>query len=291
MNAVEFQHISKSYPNFNIQDLSFAVPKGFITGLIGPNGAGKSTLIKILLHLVIPEQGRVFIEGMEMPQREKEIKETIGFVSDESHFYEHLTVRQTGRLLASFYRKWDEAQFQTSLEQFELPAGKKISELSKGMKMKFGLAAALSHGAKLLVMDEPTAGLDPVFRRELLDLLADLMQDEQHTILFSTHITTDLDRVADYIAFMNRGKLVFSESKDSVQERYAVVKGGTELLDADIRKQFVSLRETSVGFQGLVYNRPQAEKLFGGYAVIEPATLEDIMVYTVKGGNSHAGTA
>ncbi|MFS0837628.1 ABC transporter ATP-binding protein [Paenibacillus sp. 1P03SA] len=291
MNAVEFQHISKTYPNFNIQDLSFTVPKGYITGLIGPNGAGKSTLIKILLHLVIPEQGRVFIEGMEMPQREKEIKETIGFVSDESHFYEHLTVRQTGRMLASFYRKWDEAQFQTYVEQFELPAGKKISDLSKGMKMKFGLAAALSHGAKLLVMDEPTAGLDPVFRHELLDLLADLMQDEQHTILFSTHITTDLDRVADYIAFMNRGKLVFSESKDNVQDRYAVVKGGTELLDADIRKQFVSIRETSVGFQGLVYNRLQAEKLFGGYAVIEPATLEDIMVYTVKGGNSHAGTA
>ncbi|SEG73101.1 ABC transporter ATP-binding protein [Paenibacillus sp. UNC499MF] len=291
MNAVEFQHISKTYPNFNIQDLSFAVPKGYITGLIGPNGAGKSTLIKILLHLVIPEQGRVFIEGMEMPEREKEIKGMIGFVSDQSHFYEHLTVRQTGRLLASFYPKWDEAQFQTYLEQFELPSGKKISDLSKGMKMKFGLAAALSHGAKLLVMDEPTAGLDPVFRRELLDLLADLMQDEQHTILFSTHITTDLDRVADYIAFMNRGKLVFSESKDNVQERYAIVKGGTELLDADIRRQFVSIRETSVGFQGLVYNRPQAEKLFGGYAVIEPATLEDIMVYTVKGGNSHAGTA
>lgn len=159
------------------------------------------------------------------------------------------------------------------------------------MKMKFGLAAALSHGAKLLVMDEPTAGLDPVFRRELLDLLADLMQDEQHTILFSTHITTDLDRVADYIAFMNRGKLVFSESKENVQERYAIVKGGTELLDADIRKQFVSVRETSVGFEGLVYNRPEAEKLFGGYAVIEPATLEDIMVYTVKGGYSHGGTA
>ncbi|MEY9092790.1 ABC transporter ATP-binding protein [Paenibacillus sp. RC84] len=291
MNAVEFKHISKAYSNFNIQDLSFAVPKGYITGLIGPNGAGKSTLIKILLHLAIPEQGRVFIEGMEMPQREKEIKERIGFVSDESHFYEHLTVRQTGRLLASFYRNWNEAQFQTYLERFELPAVKKISDLSKGMKMKFGLAAALSHGAKLLVMDEPTAGLDPVFRRELLDLLADLMQDEQHTILFSTHITTDLDRVADYIAFMNRGKLVFSESKENVQERYAIVKGGTELLDADIRKQFVSVRETSVGFEGLVYNRPQAEKLFGGYAVIEPATLEDIMVYTVKGGYSHGGTA
>jgi len=159
------------------------------------------------------------------------------------------------------------------------------------MKMKFGLAAALSHGAKLLVMDEPTAGLDPVFRRELLDLLADLMQDEQHTILFSTHITTDLDRVADYVAFMNRGKLVFSESKDNIQERYAIVKGGTELLDADIRKQFVSVRETSVGFEGLVYNRPHAEKLFGGYAVIEPANLEDIMVYTVKGGYSHGSTA
>ncbi|MFD7525169.1 ABC transporter ATP-binding protein [Paenibacillus chitinolyticus] len=291
MNAVEFKHISKAYSNFSIQDLSFAVPKGYITGLIGPNGAGKSTLIKILLHLAIPDQGRVFIEGMEMPVREKEIKERIGFVSDESHFYEHLTVRQTGRLLASFYRNWNETQFQTYLERFELPAGKKISDLSKGMKMKFGLAAALSHGAKLLVMDEPTAGLDPVFRRELLDLLADLMQDEQHTILFSTHITTDLDRVADYVAFMNRGKLVFSESKDNVQERYAIVKGGTELLDADIRKQFVSVRETSVGFEGLVYNRPQAEKLFGGYAVIEPATLEDIMVYTVKGGYSHGGTA
>lgn len=237
-----------------------------------------------MLGMIRPDSGTVKILGCNMPKQEVDIKERISIVSDDCFYYEHLTIRDSMKMIAPFYKKWNEAKFKSYLEQFELSPKKKIEELSKGMKVKFSLAVALSHEAELLIMDEPTSGLDPVFRRELLDLLADLMQDERNSIIFSTHITTDLDRIADYITFINRGKLVFSESKDDVLERYAIVKGDLQLLDSDIRKKFVGIRETTVGFEGLVDNRQEALQLFGNLAYFDNPSLEDIIYFTAKGG-------
>ncbi|WP_152396046.1 ABC transporter ATP-binding protein [Paenibacillus guangzhouensis] len=288
MNAIEVRNLSKSYSQFSVDNISLDIKKGYITGLIGPNGAGKSTLIKMMLGIVRPSAGSIRMLGAEMPSEEITIKQSVGIVSDDCFYYEHLSLKDMKKVIAPFYTKWNEAKFNRYMEQFELSPMKKIKELSKGMKIKFALAIALSHEAELLIMDEPTSGLDPVFRRELLDLLAEIMQDERNTILFSTHITTDLDRIADYIAFVNRGKLVFNDVKDDVLDRYAIVKGSQDLLDADIRAKFIGLRETSVGFEGLVDDRKQAQELFGSYAILETPSLEDIMYYTAKGGPIYA---
>ncbi|WP_195575102.1 ABC transporter ATP-binding protein [Paenibacillus sp. 1001270B_150601_E10] len=288
MNAIELRNLTKIYPHFTIDNVSLDVKKGYITGLIGPNGVGKSTLIKMMLGMVRPDSGTVTIFGCDMPAQEVDIKQRIGVVSDDCFYYEHLTIRDMNQMIAPFYKKWNDKKFNRYLEQFELSPKMKIENLSKGMKVKFALAVALSHEAELLIMDEPTSGLDPVFRREMLDLLADIMQDEHKSIIFSTHITTDLDRIADYITFINRGKFVFSDTKDSLLERYAIVKGDSQLLDSDIRKVFVGLRETAVGFEGLVADREKAAQLFGDYVILDKASLEDIMYFTAKGGFIHA---
>lgn len=284
MNAIELRNLTKSYPQFKVDNVSLDVKQGYITGLIGPNGVGKSTLIKIMLGMIRPDSGSVKILGCDMPEQEIEIKQRIGIVSDDCFYYEHLTIHEMKKMIAPFYKKWNEKKFNRYLEQFELSPKRKIEQLSKGMKIKFSLAAALSHEAELLIMDEPTSGLDPVFRRELLDLLADMMQDERNSIVFSTHITTDLDRIADYITFINRGELIFNESKDDVLDRYAIVKGDLQLLDSDIRNKFVGIRETAVGFEGLVDNRQVAVQLFGSYAVFDKPSLDDIVYFTAKGG-------
>ncbi|PZD96437.1 sodium ABC transporter ATP-binding protein [Paenibacillus sambharensis] len=282
-NVIELDGLSKSYSRFRLEPVTMSFKQGYITGLVGPNGAGKSTLIKLIMGMAVPSSGGVKIFGRRMPERELEIKERIGYVSDECHYYEHLSIGAMKNVLAPFYSRWDEKQYSQLLERFELHPKSKIRSLSKGMKMKLSLAFALSHHADLLIMDEPTAGLDPVFRRELLDMLADFIQDDTRTIIFSTHVTTDLDRIADYIAFMNKGSLVFCDSKEEIFERYALVKADNSLLDRDTRGALLGIRETSVGFEGLSADRKEAERLFGGFAHIETPTLEDIMFYTAKG--------
>jgi len=284
MNVIEIRNLTKTYPEFTVDQVSLDVKQGYITGLIGPNGVGKSTLIKMIVGMIRPDSGSVKILGCDMPAQEVDIKQRIGIVSDDCFYYDHLTIRDMKKLIAPFYQKWNEQKFNNYLEQFELSPNKKIEQLSKGMKVKFALAVAFSHEAELLIMDEPTSGLDPVFRREMLDILADMMQNERNSIIFSTHITTDLDRIADYIVFINRGKLVFNEAKDDVLDRYVIVKGDSQLLDSDVRKKFVGIRETAVGFEGLVDNRQEAEHLFGNYAVLNKPSLEDIVYFTTKGG-------
>jgi ABC-2 type transport system ATP-binding protein len=288
MNAVELRNVSKAYPLFKVDNISMDVKQGYITGLIGPNGAGKSTLIKMITGLIHPDQGTLRTLGSDRVSSDAFVKQRLGIVSDECFYYEHLTIREMARLVAPFYSRWDHALFKSYLEQFELSPKKKIRDLSKGMKIKFSLAAALSHNADLLVMDEPTSGLDPVFRRELLDLLAGIIQDETKSIIFSTHITTDLERISDYIAFVNRGRLIFNETKDDVLERYTIVKGDLELLDADTRRQFVGIRETSIGFEALSDNKAEAQRLFGNEALLHRPALEDLIYFTVKGGSKHA---
>ena len=284
MNYIlEVNNLKKEFKNFTLDDVSFNLEPGYIMGFIGPNGAGKSTTIKLIMNLLKKNGGNINVFGKDNVKYEKEIKDRIGFVYDENYYYEDLTINQMKSIVASFYSKWDEQQFNYYLHEFELNPKAKIKTLSKGMKMKFSLAIALSHHADLIIMDEPTSGLDPIFRREILDILYSIIQDETKSIFFSTHITTDLEKVADYITFINKGKVVFSKSKDEVLESYAIVKGGTNLLNMDSRKQFIGLRETKVGFEALTDDLERVKRTLGNNIIIERATLEDIMVYSVRG--------
>lgn len=286
-HCIELNDLNKSYERFRMQDVNLSIHTGYITGLIGPNGAGKTTLIRMMMGMVRPDQGEVKLFGQKTDVDHAAHKGRIGYVSDESYYYQQLTVKQMKKIIAPFYSSWNEDTYQMYEEQFKLPPGKKIKDLSKGMKIKFSLAVALSHNAELLIMDEPTSGLDPVFRRELLDLLREQLQDERKSILFSTHNTTDLDRIADYIVFVNEGRVVFHETKDALAERYMLVKGGKELLDNDVRRMFVGLRENAHGFEGLAERKPETEHYFQGHGICESPSLEEIMYFSVKGSASH----
>lgn len=280
---LEVNNLSKEFNNFTLDNISFRLEPGYIMGFIGPNGAGKSTTIKLIMNLLKSDSGEIKVFGLDHKKHEKEIKDRIGFVYDENYYYEDLTIAQMKSIVASFYSNWDDSTFNHYINEFNLDPKAKIKTFSKGMKMKFSLAVALSHNADLIIMDEPTSGLDPVFRREILDILYNVIQDESKSIFFSTHITTDLEKIADYITFINKGSIVFSRTKDEVLEKYKVVKGGLNLLDSETRREFIGIRETSVGFEGLTDNGDNAKRIFGEEVLIERATLEDIMVYTVRG--------
>ncbi|MEN1936738.1 ABC transporter ATP-binding protein [Paenibacillus sp. 102] len=286
-NIVELHNVSKAFQGFSIEQLNLQIKKGFVTGFIGANGAGKSTTIKLMMNLLKPDAGEIKIFGLDYASHEKEIKERIGFVFDSNVFYEGLNLKDIKRMVAPAYKNWDEAIFKQYVEQFELPMNKAIKTFSKGMQMKASLALALSHHAELIIMDEPTAGLDPIFRRELLNLLHELMLDGNRTIFFSTHITTDLDRIADFIAFLKKGNLIFNQSIHEVEENYALVKGGTDLLDRDTEKAFMHIHRAPTGFEALTNNVAEVKQIFGNEVMIERASLEDIMYYS-KGVGHHA---
>jgi ABC-2 type transport system ATP-binding protein len=282
-NVLQIKNLNKTYEQFSLKDINITLPRGYIMGFIGPNGAGKSTTIKLIMNLVSKDSGIIEIFGRDNIKHNREVKSKIGFVYDDCYFYEELTVSENKNIIAPFYREWDDSLFNRYIKEFKIPKDRKIKKLSKGMKMKFSLAIALSHNAELIIMDEPTSGLDPVFRSELLDILLSIIQDENVSILFSTHLTTDLEKVADYITFINNGKIVFSEPKDNIFEEYAVVKGSRELIDNDTRREFIGVRENSFGFEALTNNISKIKKVFGNDVIIERPSLEDIMVYTVRG--------
>ncbi|EEL48664.1 MULTISPECIES: ABC transporter ATP-binding protein [Bacillus cereus group] len=286
-NIVELHNVSKAFQGFSIEQLNLQIKKGFVTGFIGANGAGKSTTIKLMMNLLKPDAGEIKIFDLDYASHEKEIKERIGFVFDSNVFYEGLNLKDIKRMVAPAYKNWDEAIFKQYVEQFELPMNKAIKTFSKGMQMKASLALALSHHAELIIMDEPTAGLDPIFRRELLNLLHELMLDGNRTIFFSTHITTDLDRIADFIAFLKKGNLIFNQSIHEVEENYALVKGSTDLLDRDTEKAFMHIHRAPTGFEALTNNVAEVKQIFGNEVMIERASLEDIMYYS-KGVGHHA---
>jgi len=285
-NVVELKNVTKKFKDFSVNNIDLQVKQGFVTGFIGANGAGKSTTIKMMMNLLRPDAGEVKLFGLDYKTHEKEIKERIGFVYDGNVFFEGLNLKDIKRIVGPAYKRWDDTLFYQYIEQFGLPLNKAMKTLSKGVQMKASLAIALSHHAELIIMDEPTAGLDPIFRRELLDLLQELMIDNNCTIFFSTHITTDLDRIADYIAFIQNGELVFNQSIHDVAENYALVKGGLDLLDRDTEKALVHIHRAPTGFEALTDNIKTVKNIFGDSVVIEKASLEDIMYY-LKGGIQH----
>ncbi|GLO64668.1 ABC transporter ATP-binding protein [Oceanobacillus kimchii] len=285
-NVVEITNLSKELKGFSIRNMDLHIKKGFITGFIGANGAGKSTTIKLMMNLLRPDSGEVKVFGLDYAMHEKEIKERIGFVYDGNVFFEGLNLKDIKRIVAPAYKRWDDKIFHQYVKQFDLPLNKPIKNFSKGMQMKASLAIALSHHAELIIMDEPTSGLDPIFRRELLSILQDLMVDGNRTIFFSTHITSDLDRIADYISFIRNGEIVFTQTIHGVSESYALVKGGVELLDRDTEQYFEEIQRSSTGFEALTSDVDQVKQIFGDEVIIDPASLEDIMFY-LKGGKQH----
>ncbi|MBW2278967.1 MAG: ABC transporter ATP-binding protein [Deltaproteobacteria bacterium] len=283
MNPIlELRGVGKDYGDFRVEDVSFQLPVGHVMGLIGPNGAGKTTLIKSIMGLLSPTSGEVRLFGRAMADDEVAIRSRIGFVYDDARHYPHLSLRKLRSVVAPFYERWDEAFFQDLVRRFELPLDKQLKKFSQGMVTKAALALALSHHAELIVMDEPTSGLDPAFRRELLEIVADLLKDGKKSVLFSTHITSDLERIADYITFVKGGRLVFSENRDELFDRFAIVRGARELLDDATRAGLLGVREHSFGFEGLTGDASGMQSLLGQQAVIERASLEDILYLTGK---------
>ncbi|NFV12766.1 ABC transporter ATP-binding protein [Clostridium sporogenes] len=281
---LEVKNLRKDYKNFSLENINFSLDRGYIMGFIGPNGAGKSTTIKLIMNLIKKDAGDIKIFSRDNVKYETEVKEKIGFVYDENYFYDHVNIETMKKIIAPFYKEWSDKTFNKYLKTFDLDPKKKIKNLSKGMKMKFSLALALSHNADLIIMDEPTAGLDPVFRREILDILYDLIQDENKSIFFSTHITTDLEKIADYITFINKGKIIFSEDKNEIMEKYSLVKGGLDFLNEETKKYFIGINKNSFGFEGLTTSIDIIKEITKkGEVIIEKPSLEDIMVYTVRG--------
>lgn len=279
-NLVEFKNVSKYFKDFSLENMNLQVKQGQITGFVGANGAGKSTTMKLMMNLLQPDTGEIKVFGKDYANNEKEIKERIGFVYDSNVYYESLNLKDIGKIIGPAYKNWSDSQFNEYIRKFELPLNKAIKTFSKGMLMKTSLAIALSHEAEFIMMDEPTAGLDPVFRRELLDILKEMMIDGRRTIFFSTHLTSDLERIADNITFIQKGKILFTESIRDMKERYALVKGNANLFNQDIEKHFISMERSSSGFQAVTNNAEEVRRLLGAQVVMEEVTLEDIMFYT-----------
>jgi ABC-2 type transport system ATP-binding protein len=282
MQAIlEVDKVSRRLGAFALEDVSLSLPRGTIMGFVGPNGAGKTTTLKIILGLVRKDRGDVRVFGLDHVKDGPRIRQKVGFVSDENIYYEDFTTREIGWLLGRFYAAWDETRYRRHLQDFALPPAGKIRELSRGMKAKLALAVALSHDADLIVMDEPTAGLDPVFRAEMLEILRGVIANEERSVLFSTHVTSDLERVADYVTFIHQGRIVFSRVKDDLLASYAMVKGTAETLEK-ARPHLVGVRQHAFGFEALCADRERLRGLPGPALVVERASIDDIIVYTTK---------
>lgn len=280
-NAIEIKELTKHYDGFTLDNLSFNVPKGTIMGFIGQNGAGKTTTIKALLNIINPDKGIIKIFGEDIYEKETEIKERISAVFDEIPFHDELNAENLNVILKNIYRNWDSVTFENYLDRFSLPRKKKISQLSKGMKMKLQIAAALSHGAELLIMDEATTGLDPIVRNEILDIFFEYIQDENHSILMSSHITGDLEKIADTVTFIDKGKLLISGFKDDILESHGIIKcTKNDYKNIDV-SDIISARLTDFGAEIMVSDKTACKQKYSGL-VIDNTTLEEIMLFYVN---------
>jgi ABC-2 type transport system ATP-binding protein len=283
--AIEIRGLRKRYPGFTLKDVDLDVPCGYVTGLIGPNGAGKTTLIKLIMNLVRREGGTIRVLGLDAVADEVAVKSRIGFIYDEPPFYADVSLRDSARAIAPFYTGWRDTRFRELAVRFGLPLGKRFKTLSHGMKMKFALAIALSHDADLLLMDEPTAGLDLAFRRELLDDLTAILQDERKSVLFSTHVTADLERIADYVTFIRNGSIVFTLPKDELRERWGVVRADRQTVDRLPAAIVRGRRDRPYGVEALVADVGAAREALGIGAVIDRASFDEIMVFMSRESN------
>ena len=283
-NILEVRNLRKAYDRFTLKDVSFELPRGYVMGLVGPNGSGKTTIIKLIMNLIMKQAGDIKVFGQDHQACEAQIKARIGFVYEVPCFYANLRLHQIAALIAPFYASWDKDVYERHCQAFALPMDQKFQALSKGMKMKFSLALALSHHAELLILDEPTGGLDPVFRHEFLDLLRQHMQDENRAVLYSTHITSDLEKIADYLTLLQDGQILLSLSVNDIQENWGIVRTQQERETwAGLAIQGMRKRESFTEI--LTSDIKKARQLCNQDTLFEKASVEDIMVLWGQGEN------
>jgi ABC-2 type transport system ATP-binding protein len=279
MEILSVQNLNKKYDKFELKNVSFSLEHGYIMGFIGRNGAGKTTTLKTMLNLARADSGSVSILGKVFNNNELALKQKVGFILGGTTFYPKQKLRNITRVVKRFYEEWDDDAYEGYLKRFDLDSDKKVEELSSGMKVKYALALALSHNAQLLILDEPTSGLDPVSRDDLLEIFQELIENGERSILFSTQITSDLEKCADYITYIKNGEIVASAEKDAFLDTYKVVKGTAEQLTDDLRHRLVGYKENAFGFSGLI----KTAELPDDHALeAAPSDLESIMIYFEK---------
>lgn len=280
-NVIELKNVTKDYGDFKLDNVSFSVPEGCVCGFIGQNGAGKTTTIKLLLDVIGADAGEIFLFGENIKNGSARLREDIGVVFDEMGFHEFMTGKDINIMMKNIYKNWDEKAFFDYLKCFSLPSKKKCGDFSRGMRMKLQIAVALSHHAKLLVMDEPTSGLDPIVRNEMLQIFREFVVEEDHTILLSSHITGDLEKLADEVVFINGGKIVLSGNKDDILEKHGILKCKKNEIPSISEPLIVNAQPGTFGVEILVKDRNVCKKMYPEM-VIEPVTLEEIMLFYVN---------
>jgi ABC-2 type transport system ATP-binding protein len=282
MKLIDVKHLCKKYPGFELSDVNISLDEGYIRGFIGRNGAGKTTTIKSMLHLVHPDSGTIFLNGMDIFSNELDIKQSIGFVSGGVNFYPNIKLRKLTAVTKRFYRDWDNVCYQSLLNRFELDENKRVKELSAGMKVKYSLAIALSHHARLLLLDEPTSGLDPAARDDLICIFLDFIEDGKHSILFSTHITSDLEKCADFITYIREGKILADTDKDSFKQNYILTTGKKDQLTPQLEEKLIGIHKHDLGFEGMLH--AEDKTLASGLETSVPS-LDDIMIHIERRTN------
>ena len=281
MNALEIKKLNKIFNGFSLKNINLELPKGYILGYIGQNGSGKTTTIKLIMNQLKKDSGEIKIFGKEYEDDEVQYKDMIGFIGDECYFPTCFTLKDVINTLKDFYNSFDEVKFRKYAEKWELPYKKKIKEFSKGMKVKLSFASVLSRDTKLLLLDEPTSGLDPVVRSEVLEILQEYISDGERSVIFSTHIMSDLEKITDYLYFINEGEKVFYDTTENVLENHLVVKGGIEDLKTEVKEKLIGYKSSNIGFEGLIYSEDKeylAENL-----LFEKPSMDDIVVFYING--------
>lgn len=279
---LELTNINKRFDDFSLKNVSLQVPKGSIVGLIGENGAGKSTIINIIEGLLKEDSGEIYAFHQNMHEHEKELKQDIGIIYDTCHYNEKFKVKDLGKMMSLVYKNWDQQKYEDYIERFQLPQNKTLDKFSKGMKMKLCFAAELSHQPKLLILDEATSGLDPIVRDEILEILQEFIMDEEHGILISSHITSDLDKIADYITFIHDGEILLTKTYDEIHNDYGIIRCGKKIFDALDKDEILAYKKEDFEYKVLVDHRQDFEKVYQDI-VIDKATIEDIMLMYVRG--------
>lgn len=281
MEAIELRNLKKNYKTFSLNIDKLDIKTGFITGFIGPNGSGKTTTINSVMGMIKPDNGEIKIFGKDLSNTQN-IKSNIGYVGDISGFLEENKLKYIKNSVSRFYSNWDETIYRKYMNEFKLDENKSFKDLSKGMQKQFQLVMAFAHHPKLLIMDEPTANLDPIVRNEILEIISNHMVNEEVTVFYSSHITADIEKYADYVVFIYDGRIFLQGEKDEILENHVLVKFKKNLYDEDIKKEFISLKKNEYGYEGLMNNRNKAHEIFGNEAVYEKCSLDDILIYYVQ---------
>jgi len=280
-DTIVFNEVNKKLGDFQLQNINFKVKKGHITGFIGPNGAGKTTVIKLIMNLMKPDYGDIKVFDKEIDADPKSIKQRIGFVYADNNYYDHLNPNEIKSVVAPFYDRWDDDIFLHYIKKFKLPLKKKTKKFSTGMRMKLSLAIALSHDADLILLDEPTSGLDPIFRANFLEYLKGIIQDEEKTVFFSSHIISDLEQIADYVICIDNGQIIFNNRKDYLLDSYYFLTGPNSALNTLNKENLIGMRQSAFNFKALTNNQAEINEATRHKVSVRQATLEEIIIYTI----------